>query len=442
LVSKFHLANIIFSSLFLSLLLISSGQSQQCDTLRIERVVADVLKNNDRLASARYMEASVKAKVGINGAWDDPMLMLGVQNLPTNFDFKMDPMTMKMIGLSQNIPIAGQKGLQTKASKAEAEISTDDRMMMQIDVITSVKSAYADLYYRSQALNDLTSQLELLEDIISTTRSRLEVNQATQEEYLSAQSELWRMQTQILMTKTEVNDKWNQIQAMRGLAYDSVHSLLEEPKLDSIPSSPELWFKLASEHYPQLKKLSHQSQQYGYEAQAANRMRWPMLNIQATYGIRTGFGIMADGMPVKRDNMLGFQAGITLPIFAGHQQKKMAISMDAMKRSAEAETIQLQRDIETRLRTLHETANALLQNIKLYRERIIPADEDALKGALAGYTANRLQLTGLLSYTLNIYRDRLAEKQLANQLAQTMTEVSKYISDPAQFAGRDSDLEK
>ena len=68
----------------------------------------------------RYMEKAAEAKAKSAGAWDDPMLMVGVANLPTSFDFKMDPMTMKMLGLSQNIPYAGQKGLQKKAARAEA----------------------------------------------------------------------------------------------------------------------------------------------------------------------------------------------------------------------------------------------------------------------------------------------------------------------------------
>ncbi|MCX6833822.1 MAG: TolC family protein, partial [candidate division Zixibacteria bacterium] len=101
--------------------------SQSADSLRLDQVIQDVIRHNNRVAAAQYMEEAAKAKVGPAGAWDDPMLMLGVANLPTSFDFSMDPMTMKMIGLSQNIPYAGQKGLQAKAAKAEAEAVTEDR---------------------------------------------------------------------------------------------------------------------------------------------------------------------------------------------------------------------------------------------------------------------------------------------------------------------------
>jgi hypothetical protein len=38
-------------------------------------------------------------------AWDDPMLMPGVTTLPTSFDFSEDMITMKMVEVSQSIPI-------------------------------------------------------------------------------------------------------------------------------------------------------------------------------------------------------------------------------------------------------------------------------------------------------------------------------------------------
>ena len=146
--------------------------SQTSDSLRLGQVIQDVLKNNNRVAAARYMEQAAKAKVGPAGAWDDPMLMLGVANLPTSLDFKMDPMTMKMVGLSQNIPYAGQKGLQSKAAKAEASAAMEDRYAMEVDKAMAARWAFADLYYRTKSLFDLGAQFELLGDVVASAKSK------------------------------------------------------------------------------------------------------------------------------------------------------------------------------------------------------------------------------------------------------------------------------
>jgi hypothetical protein len=71
------------------------------DTLHIDQVIQDVVRHNDRAAAMRHMEEAAASRVGPAGAWDDPMLMLGVANLPTSFDFSEDMMTMKMVGLRQ-----------------------------------------------------------------------------------------------------------------------------------------------------------------------------------------------------------------------------------------------------------------------------------------------------------------------------------------------------
>jgi len=92
-------------------------QTEMGRPLRQEDVISSVIKNNDRAAAARYMAIAASRKVGPAGAWDDPMLMIGVTNLPTTWSFTEDMMTMKMVGLSQTIPYAGQKDLAAAAAR-------------------------------------------------------------------------------------------------------------------------------------------------------------------------------------------------------------------------------------------------------------------------------------------------------------------------------------
>ena len=120
---RMRLAYLISIIVFICLLSNANAQSPNSEkqgTLSLSDVIQNVLKNNDQAAAARYMEKAAQKKIGIAGAWDDPMLMLGVVNLPTSFDFKEDMMTMKMIGISQNIPYAGQKSSLGHAARADA----------------------------------------------------------------------------------------------------------------------------------------------------------------------------------------------------------------------------------------------------------------------------------------------------------------------------------
>ena len=402
--------------------------SQTVDSLRVEQVVRDVIKNNNRVAAAKYMEEAAKAKVGPAGAWDDPMLMLGVANLPTSLDFNMDPMTMKMIGLSQNIPYAGQKGLQKKAAEAEAGAAKQDRYAMEVDLAMTARYAYADLYYRSKSLTDLASQYELLKDVISSAKAKLAANQANQDEVLGAEAELWRLQAQMLEADHMVDEAGYNLNILRGLDVTTPIPPIATPVFTELPKTPDGWLVSAKQNYPPLQKLSRQSEAYGYSGAAARRMSWPMLGLSANYAIRSSTDME------KRDNMIGFQANISLPFFSGRQQKKMAVSMDAMQKGVDAEAVQKWREVEARIRLLHITALHLAETIDLYQNRIIPADQDAFESALAGYSADKVPYTNLLMLASGIFRDRLMLNQTGDQLARTLAEIDSYTADPKRLS--------
>lgn len=417
---------VLYSMAFVLMALadISWADSQMTDSLRLNQVIQDVIQNNDRVAAARYMEQAAQAKVGPAGAWDDPMLMLGVVNLPTSFDFNMDPMTMKMVGLSQNIPYAGQKGLQAKAARTEVKAAIEERHAMEVDLAMTARYAFADLYYRRKSLSDLKSQYELLEEVAASAEAKLMTNQATQDEVLGAEAELWRLQTQLLVAERMVDEARYSLNILRGLDVTTPVPPLAMPVQPGLPETADKWLELAKLHYPPLQKLLYQSEAYGFSAAGARRMSWPMLGLSANYAFRSSTEME------KRDNMVSFQANISLPILAGRQQKQMAVSMDAMRKSTDAEAIQMWREIEARLRILHMTALNLAQTIDIYQNRIIPAAQDAFESALAGYSVNKVPYTNLLMFASGIFSDRLALNELSDQLARTLAEIESYTVDP------------
>lgn len=395
------------------------------DTLRIEQAVRDAINHNDRAAAARYMEESAKDKIGPAGAWDDPMLMLGVANLPTSFDFKMDPMTMKMIGISQNIPYAGQKGLAKKAARADVDVSTEERRGVESQLAVAAKQAFYDLYYRGQILNELQRQREIFQQIVDVTTAKLKANEAGQEDLLAAQAELGRFESEILSAQQGLDEARFNLNALRGTEVNSPLPVPAEPSVPAIPEKADEWLIAALGNYPELRQANARSQSYEFSAAAARRMRWPMLGLSANYNIREQ-GSLDMG---PRDNMVGFQATLSLPIFSGRQQGKMARSMEAMSRSADAEANQMRRDMEAQLRTTHQRAMRLTENLRLYHERIIPTSEDAFRAAFAGYASNRTLLATLLNYALTLSRDRITEYQISNDLGRTLAEAERFTTD-------------
>jgi outer membrane protein TolC len=352
------------------------------------------------------------------------MLMLGVVNLPTSFNFTEDGMTMKMLGLSQTIPYAGQKSLQSKASRAEAEAARAERAGVEVDLAVAAKLAFLDLYYNELLLKEMTTKRQVMEEIAASVAAGVKSDQTGRADAAAAQADVWRMDADILSMQQEVDAARNSLSALMGRPLDQTLPPAAMPPLPPLPETVDGWLEAARQNYPPLRKLRYQSEMYAFSSASAKRMRWPTLKLSANYGFR------ADTPMEDRMNMLGFQAEFSLPIFSGRRQGDMALSMSAMKQSADADAIQMWREVEADLKTMHNKIRRLSESLSLYHDRIIPADEDAYNSAFAGYSANRQIFADLLMRAVTIYRDRVTAHRLAWELAQSMAEVEKYTTDP------------
>jgi cobalt-zinc-cadmium efflux system outer membrane protein len=154
-------------------------------------------------------------------------------------------------------------------------------------------------------------------------------------------------------------------------------------------------------------------------------MRWPMLGVNANYGFRR------DSDMEERDDMVGFGLTLSLPVFRGRQEGRMARSMDAMAIGAESERSQMWRTVRAALGTLYRRADRLQQSLLLYRDRIIPSSDDAFRSALAGYDSGRTSFITLLNYAVAIQRDRITANRIAEDLARTRADAQRYTTDPS-----------
>lgn len=415
---------------------VGSKASEQgyVQTLDMQQVISEVVKKNDRIAAAKLMAKAAERKIGPAGAWKDPMIMVGVQNLPTNFDFEMDNMTMKMIGVSQEIPYSGFKGYERKSAEASAIASQEEANSMTVDLVSAAKTAYVSLYYRRLNVAELRRQRELLQQVAAASLSKLRTNEAGQEEVLAAQADLWRVDAMILSAEQEVTEAVSGLNSLRGANSADTSFELVEPDFPEIPETSGQWIASAESYYPPLRKLQRQSESYHYSSVAMNRMRWPMLNVSAGYGLRSGYATGADGMRAERDDMLNFGIVLSLPVFEGRLNSQGARSMEAMKMSSLAEASQLRREVAARITALHERARRLSASLALYRDRILPSSEDAFRTALNGYASDRTDFISLLTYATDVYRDRITINELSSAFSGTMIEVERLTTNTEALA--------
>ena len=86
-------------------------------------LVAAALANNPELKASESRWQMFASKVKQAGALDDPMVMLKVQNTPARepFVFNKDTQSAKVIGISQQLPFWGKRGLRRDVARYEAD---------------------------------------------------------------------------------------------------------------------------------------------------------------------------------------------------------------------------------------------------------------------------------------------------------------------------------
>ena len=101
-------ASFLFFLLLLFPLSFSSAQSER-PLLNVDRLVEEALQNNPEILAAKARWEVYKEKVPQASALEDPMFGFGIVNLPTNFSFREEDMTMKEFSLSQKLPFPGKE---------------------------------------------------------------------------------------------------------------------------------------------------------------------------------------------------------------------------------------------------------------------------------------------------------------------------------------------
>src|SRR6185503_6447532 len=114
--------------------------------------------------AARREAAAARSRIAPAGALDDPMLELGVLNVPTpSLSLRREDMTMKMIGLTQRLPYPGKRALRRELAEKEALAVEQNLEELVNRVRRDVKVAYYDLGLADESLRLAEGNRRVLE---------------------------------------------------------------------------------------------------------------------------------------------------------------------------------------------------------------------------------------------------------------------------------------
>ncbi len=184
------------------MLLVSPAGAQASNSL--ESLLARADSANPSLHAARDRVRAASARVGPAGAWADPMLVAGIENLPLGTmkdpvavgmaqSVSVEPMTMKIIGVSQTVPFPGRAGLRRQAAEREVDAARASADVSRLAVARDVRVSFFELAYIDRALAIVDRNRAVLSDVIQVTEAHYSSGTGAQQDVLKARVEAARL---------------------------------------------------------------------------------------------------------------------------------------------------------------------------------------------------------------------------------------------------------
>jgi outer membrane protein, heavy metal efflux system len=396
------------------------------ETLTLPGLLNEARAKNPALQAMHYRYEAGRERVPQAGALPDPMLMIGVQNLPTNsFSFSQEMMTSKMVGLSQTFPFFGKRGLRREAASFEANALEGDYGEVGLQLEKDVKSAYFDLYRIKKDLEVLDKTGTLLESLLKITQSRYSVGLGNFKDVVKTQVEQSLLVDKRLTLQRDERTKRAELGALLGRGAP-VEGTVEDVKPAVLTLSATALSESAIAARPALMAAADRIKEGEAMVETAKKDYYPDFTVSAQYMERDRLDTGE-----KQSDMVTALVSVNLPVWRRSKLDPAVLEASLLKDAAGRERDAKVNEIKARVQSLVEQVNKDESQIKLYREVVIPQAGDDINAGLAGYEVGKVQYIDLLDSIRTFldyhtgYYDRIAgrEKAIAELEAVTGKEL-------------------
>jgi outer membrane protein, heavy metal efflux system len=409
-----QMAKAIFFS-FLVLIPLSSQAQPEKPLLNVDQLIDEVLQNNPEILAAKKKLEVFKEKVPQAFALEDPMLGFGIINLPTNFSFRDEDMTMKEISISQKLPFPGKRPLMREMAEKEVEAVFNEIQGKVHQIIKDVKTAYYDLSHTYRATEVTQRSKNILENFVKIAETRYAVGEGIQQDVLKAHVEVSRMLDELIMLEQKRRALEAKLKALLNRAPETQVGIPEEVIFRKFPFTIEELQKMALEMNPTLKGMKKMIESKEKAYALAKREYYPDFNFRFAYGQRD------NGPEMKRRDTLTGMMEINIPIFYKSKQDRKVAEAKADIQVIEAQYKAMKNEILFMITDMGSMIQRGERQLELYKTGIIPQASLQINSAVSAYRVGKADFMTLLDSQMTLYKYEL-------EYHQALTEYEKNVA--------------
>jgi outer membrane protein TolC len=353
---------------------VTAAPVAEADTLDLAALLEEALAANPEVARARSLWRAAEERVPFEGALENPMLELMLDQQP----FEPGLTGERVIGLSQAFPFPGKRGLGGDAAGRDAEAVRATAFGTARSVVAEVKVAYWELVLQESVLATLRESREALRDVVEGARARYETGLGSQQDLLLAMVEKSTLDGEILHAEAVAGAARSRMNLL--LARDA-EAPLGRAVADSLtPFDARLEDLLLAAREARPSVLAAERDVAAADARhRLSRSAW-----RPDFVVGAGYL----QMPNEPDEWQA-SLGVELPLWKGSRQdaaaREASRRLDAARSAFDAERLRAAASVEEQY--AHVVSEREI--VGLYRREILPQAELAYRSARSGYLAGR-----------------------------------------------------
>ena len=360
------------------------------------------------MTSAREMAVAA-------GERPDPMLSIGIDNLPVNgsdrFSITRDFMTMRKIGVAQEFTRSDKLDLRRQRQEREAEIAAAGKALVRSEVLRGAGKAWLTSYFLSQ-------QRVLLQEQLQQARQQLLASEAAYRGGRIASTDTINTRGEMLLLEDQLQIMDRQIkQATAALARwvgneQSRQPLLGKPDFDRIHFVIDDLEGHLTRH-PDLVMQDRRIALADTEAHLAEANKRADWTAELSYAQRGS----------AFSDMVSLGVSVPLQWDQARRQNRELAARQAQVEQARAERDDMLRAHVAEVRAMVDDWQSGLSRLQRYREQILPLSKSRTQTALASWRGGRGALSDVLAARRALLDTQLQASQLEMQTALTWADL-------------------
>lgn len=347
--------------------------------LSLDQAIDLAVQRSQMARSARAGAMSAAEMARAAGQQPDPMLTVGVDNLPATgsnrFSANAEDMTMKRIGISQEWVSPEKRAAREAAAQAMAGRESVMEKVAAAEARMQTAMAYVEAYYAGQALTLTTLNEKHAREEFEAGKGRLAAVSGSSAEVLGLGSALGTAEDESGEVRQQQGASVVALQRWTGLVVEE----LSEPRLAVVPTQDQ--FVAA---HPLVVAKQRDIEVARQEVQVARLNRRPNWTYEVSYGQRQG-----------RPDLVSFGVSIPLTVSPGERQDRETAARQALVDKAEAELEETRRAAAGEYAALSNDARRLQERIDRYQAAVLEPLKQRTAAALAAYRSNQASLVML-----------------------------------------------